>query len=91
MELKDRVLLIINQIVENPEITVTMETPLLGDDGVLNSMSIVELCLNLEDLAIDLGSEFDWTSDSALSRSRSVFRTVGTLTADFERQMSATS
>ena len=36
-------------------------------------MKLVELCLALEDKAVDLGFEFDWTSEAAMSRSRSLF------------------
>jgi len=63
------------------------ETILLGDGGGLDSMQLVELCLALEDKASDLGGDFDWTSAVAMSRSRSMFRTAGTLAAEFCKQM----
>jgi hypothetical protein len=50
-------------------------------------MKLVELCLELEDKATELGFEFDWTSDSAMSKSRSMFRTAGSLAAEFIHQM----
>lgn len=62
-------------------------TPLLGGDAVLNSMRLVELCLLLEDKAEELGFEFDWTSESAMSRSRGMFRTAEALASEFLRQM----
>jgi hypothetical protein len=43
--------------------------------------------LALEDKASDLGFEFDWTSDAAMSKSRSMFRTAGALAAEFLSQM----
>jgi len=52
-------------------------------------MKLVELCLELEDKAADIGFEFDWTSDSAMSRSRSMFRTAGSLAEEFVNQMEA--
>jgi hypothetical protein len=55
---------------------------LLGCDAVLNSRELVELLLALEEFAEEkLGVKFDWTSDSALSEARSVFRTLGSLAA----------
>ncbi len=63
------------------------ETPLIGDGKALDSMNLVELCLVLEDLAFDLGFEFDWTSDSAMSKSMSMFRTAGSLADEFFQQM----
>lgn len=68
---------------------ISAETRLFGAEGVLDSMRLVELCLQLEDLATAHGFTFDWTSDTAMSRSRSMFRTVGSLTAEFVAQMEA--
>jgi len=62
---------------------------LIGGDGVLDSMKLVELCVALEDKALELGCNFDWTSDSAMSRSRSMFRTAGSLAAEFVSQLGA--
>jgi hypothetical protein len=50
-------------------------------------MKLVELCLALEDKAAEIGFEFDWTSDAAMSRSRSMFRTADSLAAEFVNQM----
>jgi len=38
-----------------------------------------------------LGFEFDWTSDTAMSRNRSMFRTVSALAVEFESQQQAKS
>jgi acyl carrier protein len=65
---------------------ITDDTSLIGDAGILDSMKLVELCLALEDLALEMDFEFDWTSDVAMSKSRSMFRTVGSLTLEFNRQ-----
>lgn len=63
--------------------------PLIGGQAQLDSMKLVEVCLALEDKADDLDFEFDWTSDATMSRSRSMFRTVETLAAEFQRQATA--
>lgn len=68
------------------EIIVTKDTALIGDGSVLDSMKLVEVCLELEDIAEEHNFEFDWTSEAAMSKSRSMFRTAGTLVADFCRQ-----
>lgn len=55
-------------------------TPLLGGRTVLNSRGLVELLVALEEFSEDkLHVQFDWTSDSAMSANRSVYRTVGSL------------
>ncbi|MEQ8264315.1 hypothetical protein [Pseudohaliea sp.] len=59
---------------------------LIGAESVLDSMTLVEVCLALEDDAEERGFDFDWTSDEAMSRARSMFRTVESLAAEFARQ-----
>ena len=75
--------------IEDKTIQVTDNTSLIGDGSVLDSMKLVELCLTLEDFAEEKGFEFDWTSDQAMSRSRSMFRTAGSLASEFIDQMGA--
>ena len=77
----------IAQLLENKSLVVTDDMPLIGGEGVLDSMKLVELCLALEDKAAEIGFEFDWTSDAAMSRSRSMFRTADSLAAEFVSQM----
>ena len=74
-------------LIEDKSQFVADETPLIGDDSLLDSMKLVELCLALEDRAAALGFDFDWTSDSAMSKSRSMFRTAGSLATEFLNQM----
>ena len=65
---------------------VTEEMQLIGGESLLDSMKLVEVCLLLEDLADDHGFEFDWTSEAAMSKSRSMFRSVSTLAEEFANQ-----
>lgn len=59
---------------------------LIGGEALLDSMKLVEVCLSLEDAAEDKGFEFDWTSDVAMSKSRSMFRSVLSLSEEFYEQ-----
>ena len=68
---------------------VSEEMQLIGNQALLDSMKLVELCLALEDLADDYGFEFDWTSEAAMSKSRSMFRSVGALAEEFANQSEA--
>ena len=77
----------VKKIVSEDAVLIDDSTQLLGSSGILDSMKLVHLCLSLEDRANDLGFEFNWTSDSALSNVRSMFRTVGSLADEFTRQM----
>ena len=87
--IKHDVFQIILNVIEDKTIQITDDTPLIGDGRVLDSMKLVELCLTLEDFAEEKGFEFDWTSDQAMSRSRSMFRTAGSLACEFKDQMGA--
>ncbi len=66
---------------------ITSKTLLMGDAGVVDSIVLIELCVGLEDRASELGFEFDWTSDSAMSRSRSMFSSVESLAKEFYNQL----
>ena len=72
------------------EITINVEadTPLVGTNASLDSMSLVQLCLSLEDKASDIGFNFDWTSDAAMSKSKGMYRSVDALAEEFYTQYS---
>ena len=74
--------------VKDASIPVTGDTCLIGDGRVMDSLALVELCLRLEDRASELGFTFDWTSEAAMSRSLSMFRSVSALQDEFSRQAS---
>jgi acyl carrier protein len=65
---------------------ITGEMQLIGGESLLDSMKLVEVCLALEDIADEHGFEFDWTSESAMSKSRSIFRSVAALAKEFANQ-----
>lgn len=76
----------LEEILKNPEIKLDESISLIGLGGVLDSLGLVELCIRLEDKARTLGFEFDWTSEMALSKSQSMFRSVKELAHEMERQ-----
>ena len=85
--IKTEVVNALKALLENKSQIITDDTPLIGSESLLDSMKLVELCLVLEDKAADLGFEFDWTSDDAMSKSRGMFRTAGSLAIEFISQM----
>lgn len=57
------------------DIAIGPEVRLIGSDAVLDSRSLVELLLGVEEFVEDeLDGTFDWASDSAMSAKRSPFR-----------------
>ena len=85
--IKFEVFQLVSQLLENKSLAVTADTPLIGEGSILDSMKLVELCLSLEDKASDMGFEFDWTYDAAMSRTQSMFRSAGSLSSEFITQM----
>ncbi len=85
--IKAEVFATITSLLEDKSLLVTDDTPLIGGESFLDSMQLVELCVALEDKASELGFEFDWTSEAAMSKSRSMFRTAGFLATEFIKQM----
>ena len=65
---------------------ISEQMQLIGGESLLDSLKLVEVCLALEDLADEHGFEFDWTSEAAMSKSRSMFRSVAALTEEFANQ-----
>jgi acyl carrier protein len=84
---KSEVFAEISRLITDKSLAVTEDLPLIGSESALDSMRLVELCITLEDKAAALGFEFDWTSDVAMSRSRSMFRTAGSLASEYFSQM----
>ena len=84
-----RIFEIIASLTDEPDTVVGPETSLIGNGRVLDSIKLVELCVQLEDLAAEHGFNFDWTSETAMSRSRSMFRTAGSLSEAFAEQQGA--
>ncbi|MDA8853206.1 hypothetical protein N9I71_00895 [Amylibacter sp.] len=82
---KEIVISAINDALEG-KAEITEEMQLIGGQSLLDSMKLVEVCLALEDLADEHGFEFDWTSEAAMSKSRSMFRNVVALANEFFNQ-----
>jgi len=80
---KEVVLETLFSVLDGKQIKVQEQSPLIGSEGIIDSMGLVELCVKLEDKAYSLGFEFDWTSESAMSKSTSMFRTVSNLIDEF--------
>lgn len=68
---------------------ISEDMQLIGGDALLDSMKLVEVCLALEDIADENSFEFDWTSEAAMSKSRSMFRNVAALAEEFATQSEA--
>ena len=82
---KEIVISAINTALEG-KAEITEDMQLIGGESLLDSMNLVEVCLLLEDTADEYGFEFDWTSESAMSKSRSMFRSVTNLAEEFTNQ-----
>ena len=82
---KEIVIRAISQVLgQDEEISENLE--LIGENAALDSMKLVELCLFLEEEAEVHGFVFDWTSSHTMSKSKSMFKNVDTLSNEFATQ-----
>jgi len=85
--MKDDLLELVAETVRSYRVTmqdsaapIAADTPLFGADGVLDSIGLVSVVVELEQKVSELaGRDVSLMNDRALSRSRSPFRTVRTL------------
>ena len=75
----------ITEIIEDKSLKISNDTPLIGDNSPLDSMSIVSLCIRLEEIADEMGFEFDWSGET-MSKSKSMFLSITKLSEEFLRQ-----
>lgn len=64
------------------QIGVSKDEPLFGGAGLLDSLSLVALLLDIEDLLLDIGFEVSLSSEDAMSQKRNPYRDVPSL-ADY--------
>ena len=85
-EVEERVFKEIQNVSEDKRAIVDKTTPLIGGEGTIDSVDLVDMCLELEDFAVELGFEFDWASEKAMSAVNSIFKDAGSLSKEFIRQ-----
>lgn len=80
----EKLIKIILEVIGN-DLNLNHKSPLLGGD-LIDSMSLVQICIKLEEEAELENFEFDWTSEKAMSNINSMFRTIQTLTDEYNCQ-----
>ncbi len=85
MEIEKKIIAEIKVIMDNPDLEINENSSLMDDGGILDSMNLVNLCLRLEEISEELGFNFDWSGDT-MSKSKSMFQSVKTLSAEFRTQ-----
>ena len=76
----------LGSITGRPIANFTGETPLIGEGGSVRSRELVELLISIEDyMEEEFGVEFDWTSDSLMSRDSSILHNVNSLVSHVAR------
>jgi hypothetical protein len=89
-EVEERVFKEIQNVSEDKKSIITKKTPLIGgeseSESMIDSVDLVDMCLSLEDFAVELGFEFDWASEKAMSATNSIFKDAGSLSKEFIRQ-----
>ena len=75
----------IKDLLQDNSLDLRDDTPLIGDSSPLDSMNIVNLCLRLEEISEEKGFQFDWSGET-MSKSKSMFKSISDLAAEFKRQ-----
>jgi acyl carrier protein len=70
------------------QIGVSENEPLFGWGGILDSLSLVALLLDIEELVLDKGFEVSLSSEDAMSQAKSPYRDVSSL-VDYISQLLA--
>jgi acyl carrier protein len=65
------------------------DTVLFGRESVLDSMGLVNVIIDIESKFLDEGYEISLTSEKAMSRRQSPFRTISTLADFIEEQITS--
>lgn len=86
-EIEKRFLGELNTVLSTTHGAVSLSSNLMSGEEPIDSISLVEICLRLEDFARELGFDFDWTSENAMSGSRGIFMSVESLLTEFRKQM----
>jgi len=69
------------------DITITEESNLLGDSSPLDSMGLVNFLVDVESVFQEEGYETQLTSEKAMSKRQSPFRSISTLADFIEEQI----
>ena len=80
----DEIIKLIEDVLEK-KLNLNSESTLLGGEEI-DSMSLVQICFRLEEEADKYNFEFDWTSEKAMSNMNSMFKTIQSLTDEFNNQ-----
>ena len=60
---------------------------ILNSDNNIDSVTLVQLCIALEEKSNSFGFDFDWTSEKAMSSMNSIFRTPKSISDEFNNQL----
>ena len=65
---------------------INSDSSLIGEKRILDSFGLVEFCVSLEENLKNSQIQFDWTSDTAMSKSSSMFKNVKSLCEEIYNQ-----
>ena len=77
---------ILNDIIDDKNFNIDEESPLVGSSTHVDSMTLVQLCIKLEEESLKLNFNFDWTSEKAMSSMNSIFKNCKSIAEEFNSQ-----
>jgi len=82
MEKREAIEIVINAVkeyIDDENITISESSVLLGNDAIVDSIGLVNLIVDIESALSEKDIEITLTSEDAMSRRKSPFRSVETL------------
>jgi len=84
----EKIVSIINKVLGNSSHQrIDLDSHLVGPGSEIDSMSLVQICLALEEEADKINASFDWTSEKAMSQLNSIFKSPRSLCDHFNKQV----
>ena len=88
LDLNDLILIVKQVCINNDlDVEINENSSFIGGESSLDSMTLVQLCIALEEKAEEFNFSFDWTSEKAMSSMNSIFKSPESLCKEFNRQI----
>ena len=85
----NEIIKIANQVCKENDLNIEISetSSFIGGESSLDSMTLVQFCIALEEKSNQMNFDFDWTSEKAMSEMNSIFRSPKTICDEFNRQL----
>jgi acyl carrier protein len=80
---------LIKKMYKERVVQVTPESDLTGENGILDSLGVIEVGVALEDYSRAQNFSFKWNLEEIFSEKKNIFKNIKTLADEFDKQQSS--